>query len=137
MGAGPEEQAADKEKESSMEQWTQLTMQRLSNQLARQPSAMERRACLRTWQRTYHPDKNPGRADEVLPIFRWVQACWDRDFKATEMGELNPKAESKASSRAAAAASDEGPSNAGSSGGSAVPSRPSLVAPARRRIKGK
>merc|ERR1719296_438033 len=34
----------------------------------------------------YHPDKNPGRAHEVLPIFRWVQTRWDEEFRSSENG---------------------------------------------------
>merc|ERR1712151_247450 len=68
-----------------MEQWRQLTTQRLATELVRQPDAAARRARLRHWQRAYHPDKNPGRADEVLPIFRWVQEAWDRDFRSSDI----------------------------------------------------
>lgn len=66
------------------ERWIRCTMQRLARDLAKQASSTMRKARLRQFQLTYHPDKNPGRADEVLPIFRWVQSCWDREFRGAE-----------------------------------------------------
>eukprot|EP00747_Dinoflagellata_sp_TGD_P206939 gnl/TRDRNA2_/TRDRNA2_80566_c0_seq1.p1 gnl/TRDRNA2_/TRDRNA2_80566_c0~~gnl/TRDRNA2_/TRDRNA2_80566_c0_seq1.p1 ORF type:complete len:959 (-),score=178.16 gnl/TRDRNA2_/TRDRNA2_80566_c0_seq1:50-2926(-) len=76
--------AREARREAQMEQWLRLTMQRLAAELARQRGSVARRAKLRGWQRDYHPDKNPGRTHEVLPIFRWVQSCWERDFRQGE-----------------------------------------------------
>merc|ERR1719442_337021 len=107
-------------------------MQRLAAELARyhgDPAA--RRARLRQWQRAYHPDKNPGRDAEVLPIFRWVQTQWDQCF------------------RSATDAPDASAAPGGSTGGSghaqqrapapAAQARPAAVLQAapRRRLLGK
>lgn len=88
----------------ALEQWRQLTTQRLATELARQPDESARRAKLRHWQRAYHPDKNPGRSDEVLPIFRWVQDCWDRDFRGAELPQPPPTAGAEKRSRKSKAA---------------------------------
>eukprot|EP00746_Dinoflagellata_sp_MGD_P069468 gnl/MRDRNA2_/MRDRNA2_28452_c0_seq1.p1 gnl/MRDRNA2_/MRDRNA2_28452_c0~~gnl/MRDRNA2_/MRDRNA2_28452_c0_seq1.p1 ORF type:complete len:801 (+),score=135.73 gnl/MRDRNA2_/MRDRNA2_28452_c0_seq1:103-2505(+) len=63
----------------SVERWQQLTLQRLAAALANLSDAAARRQQLRQWQRIYHPDKNPGRTEEVQRIFRWVQECWYRE----------------------------------------------------------
>merc|ERR1712224_257299 len=65
-----------------LKRWVQLTLQRLSAELARQPDAAAKRNRLRNWQRMFHPDKNPGRESEVQPIFRWVQDGWNREFRS-------------------------------------------------------
>jgi len=41
-------------------------------------SAQERRAILRSMARRYHPDQNPGREREVLPVFLYVQQLRDK-----------------------------------------------------------
>lgn len=91
-------QARDAERvekdEDLLEQWSHLTVGRLQGELKRQPDEMARRACLRHWQRTYHPDKNPGRVCEVRPIFQWVQSCWDRDFRNADSSTPAPHTES-------------------------------------------
>jgi len=117
--------------EAEMEHWSRLTLQRLAQDLNRQPSAADKRSRLRAWQRIYHPDKNPGRAHEVLPIFRWVQSCWDRDFKTAETsGSAGAASASTAASSASTAAS--------SGGGAAAPppaAPPSGAGPSRRLTK--
>lgn len=80
----PHEDMSAAEQEAAVERWLRITMQRLAADLAKQPNASMRKSRLRQLQLTYHPDKNPGRADEVLPIFRWVQSCWDREFRAAD-----------------------------------------------------
>merc|ERR1711972_564316 len=63
------------------ELWVSFTIQQLITELASQPDIDARRSCVRRWQLQYHPDKNPGRAVEVMPIFRWVQSLWDCQFR--------------------------------------------------------
>lgn len=127
--------SATQSEDNSMEQWSQLTMQRLARQLTKQVDAAARRSCLRTWQRVYHPDKNPGRSDEVLPIFRWVQACWDRDFRAADApsaAATKPAGPSDASKASATKASTAAQAASADSGGVSA-----LAAPLRKRITGK
>ncbi|CAK9084948.1 unnamed protein product [Durusdinium trenchii] len=86
---GPEDEAA---------RWTQHVLQRLERQLLKADAA-ERRKLLRGWQLSYHPDRNPGRADEVKPLFQFVQARWDREFKkACSAADEMPAAAEAASS---------------------------------------
>uniref|UniRef100_A0A7S4QS80 Uncharacterized protein n=1 Tax=Alexandrium monilatum TaxID=311494 RepID=A0A7S4QS80_9DINO len=84
--ASDEEQGLDSH-EAWLLQWLRLTMQRLAAELMRQPSPAARRARLRQWQLSYHPDKNPGRGNEVMPIFCWVQSCWNQEFRSAELWE--------------------------------------------------
>jgi len=79
-----EQQGCAHDDAAILQRWSELTIARLRNELARQPDKLSRRACLRCWQRSYHPDKNPGRTQEVRPIFQWVQSCWDRGFRSAD-----------------------------------------------------
>lgn len=98
------EEAAE---EGRLQQRLQLAIQLLATDLLRQPDANERRARLRQWQRTYHPDKNPGRAHEVLPIFRWVQSRWDQEFRSAEAAPGAAEASSGVQEKKCAGADDQ------------------------------
>ena len=78
--------------ETSFQRWLQNTVQRLSEHFKTQTDVEEKRSLLRRWQRIYHPDKNQGRAHEVLPIFRWVQTCWEREFRSASVVASMPAA---------------------------------------------
>lgn len=102
------------EEEVAAEQWRQHVMQKLTRDLAATRDPAQRRLRLRQWQRMYHPDKNPGKVDEVMPIFRWVQACWDQEFRSSDLAagppgfpdaERSPPAKQPKSSAAPAASS--------------------------------
>jgi len=99
-GHDEEKQPKDESEQDTWQQWSKLTLERLSAELNRQTSATERRSRLRCWQRAYHPDKNPGREHEVMPVFRWVQDLWDKMFKSSAEGGVLPTKSATASAAA-------------------------------------
>ena len=94
----------------NVEQWIRQTQRHLTQQLARlRPTDIGgRRNLLRAWQLEYHPDKNPGRSDEVMPLFRWVQSLWDRQFRPVKTEVFAEVASNRAASAASSSFSFSG-----------------------------
>mmetsp|Transcript_55109 Transcript_55109/g.159549 ORF Transcript_55109/g.159549 Transcript_55109/m.159549 type:complete len:716 (-) Transcript_55109:79-2226(-) len=81
----PEQEEEDDHDVNLEEQWVRLTIQRVANELAKVRDAPSKRTFLRSMQLCFHPDKNPGRSDEVLPIFHFIQQCWCHEFRQGEV----------------------------------------------------
>eukprot|EP00928_Gymnodinium_smaydae_P011574 TRINITY_DN14254_c0_g1_i2.p1 TRINITY_DN14254_c0_g1~~TRINITY_DN14254_c0_g1_i2.p1 ORF type:complete len:714 (-),score=154.78 TRINITY_DN14254_c0_g1_i2:100-2241(-) len=115
--------ASSGEADDWLHKWLQCTLQRLQADFSRQPDATARRLRLRQWQRDYHPDKNPGRAHEVLPIFRWVQARWEEQFRGSESGGA-----------AGSQAAGNGADGAAAAAAAGKPAPPAAKPEVRRRV---
>jgi len=72
-------------KKEESESRVRIILQRLAGQLAREPTRSGKRSLLRQYQLQYHPDKNRDNPTEVNAVFRWVQSCWDRNFRSADV----------------------------------------------------
>ena len=58
----------------------------------------ERKSLIRGYQIKYHPDKNPGKEDEVRPVFEYVQVLWRQIRSNIKMKEQRMAAQGRTSS---------------------------------------
>ena len=53
--------------------WSQRKIQSLTREMGRDVGVLnleQRKQRVKDWQREFHPDKNPGKEDEVKPVFQ-------------------------------------------------------------------